>query len=82
MTDFSKKSYGSAQLGALQGDIERGLTSIRGDLDGLQASGVAYTPARPADWAGTAPTTQQEATDRIAYHIASGGGGAPILELP
>lgn len=38
----------------------------------------AYTPATPADWAGTAPTTIAEAIDRLAERIKliDGGTGA------
>jgi hypothetical protein len=48
----------------------------------ISASGtsgtVSYTPATPADWNGTAPTTIQEAIDRlaIAFKILNSGTGA------
>ncbi len=35
------------------------------------ASGLKYTPATPGDWAGTAPTTVQEALDRLAAASSS-----------
>jgi len=38
---------------------------------------VAYTPTTSGDWAGD-PATVQDAIDRIAAHIAAGGGAAPI----
>jgi hypothetical protein len=35
----------------------------------------AYTPATPADWAGTAPTTMAAAIDRLAARIKLIDGG-------
>jgi hypothetical protein len=45
----------------------------------LPAGGtVSYTPATPADWNGTAPTTMQAAIDRLAaaFKILNSGTGA------
>lgn len=46
------------------------------------AASTSYTPTRSSDWAGDAPTTVQEAVDRIAYHVQSGAGAAAIVALP
>lgn len=81
---------GDEPLARVQENIQRVFEQVSGDRDtnetaasaAATASGTSYTPARTADWAGTAPATLQDAADRIAYHIASGGGTAPILELP
>lgn len=35
------------------------------------ASGVGYTPAVPGNWAGSAPTTVQQALDRIAANVGN-----------
>jgi hypothetical protein len=43
------------------------------------ASNVSYTPATPANWASTPPATIQEAIDRLAKHIRTGGGANPII---
>lgn len=74
----------------LQDSIQRALDRVTADADTVTSSastastgtGTSYAPARAADWAGTAPTTVQEALDRLAYHAASGAGAAPIVELP
>lgn len=47
----------------------------------LSAEGTSYSPARPGDWAGTAPTTVAEALDRLAY-VLSSAGDSPVAELP
>lgn len=45
----------------------------------ITSSSVAYTATTPADWATSAPTTVQDAIDRIARAYASGAPlGAPI----
>lgn len=77
---------GSPDVEALQDRIMPVLERLSLDREeaapAATAGGTSYAPARTADWAGTAPTTLAEAQDRIAYHIASGGGTAPIRELP
>lgn len=77
MSDLVKRSYGG-ELAGLQSDVERASSRLRKDID----DNAAFTPADEGDWAGTPPATVKEATDRLAYHIRSGGGNAPILELP
>jgi hypothetical protein len=41
-------------------------------------SGGAYTPADPSQWAAPAPTTAQEALDRLAEAIFNLTDGTPI----
>ena len=51
-------------------DIEADSVSFTANsISGLPGSSVSYTPANPANWTGTAPTTIQEAIDRIAAFI-------------
>lgn len=51
-------------------DIEANSVSFTANsISGLLGSSVSYTPANPANWTGTAPTTIQEAIDRIAAFI-------------
>jgi hypothetical protein len=57
--------------------MERALARLR-----LEGGSVDYTPADASLWAGEAPETVQQAMDRLAYHIQSGAGAAPIVELP
>ncbi len=60
-------------------DIERSVGRLRDDIPNTT---INYAPARAGDWDGTPPTTQAEAHDRLAYHISSGAGAVPIVELP
>lgn len=48
-----------------ENNIERALSRMRSDLDG-NAQPRAYTPGDATDWASPAPTTIQEALDRLA----------------
>jgi hypothetical protein len=49
-------------MDALEGNVQRALDQVRGRVDTLNA----YSPAAPADWTGSPPTTLAEALDRIA----------------
>jgi len=40
---------------------------------------VLYSPGTPANWASAPPTTVQQALDRLAKHIRTGGGANPII---
>lgn len=42
------------------------------------SKGLGYTPTTPADWAGTAPKTVQEAMDRMSTLLKTLNGGVPI----
>lgn len=73
-----KISHNSAVSTELKiGDVLTSIIDIEADsvsftansISGLPGSGVSYTPANPANWTGTAPTTIQEAIDRIAAFI-------------
>lgn len=75
--DLPMRSF-PKETARLQRDVREALGAMRADL----SEQTAFTPARAADWAGTAPATLADAVNRLAYHIASGGGAAPILELP
>lgn len=69
----------------MQDSMQRALDRVSGDADTIEGTATgasSYTPARTADWAGTAPSSLAEAVDRLAYHIASGAGTAAIVELP
>lgn len=82
MSDFSKKNYGGdPRIGSLQGDIERGLTSLRSSIDGLGGSSVAYSAVGAVGvvWATSSPTTVEEAIARIAAVVASAHGAIPEL---
>jgi hypothetical protein len=85
-----ERVQGSSELGQLQDrlgglfeklskDTEDGVSSAS---SAATAGGTSYTPADALVWAGTAPTTAQEAYDRLAYHIKTGAGAVPIVELP
>ncbi len=79
MADLTKRAYGGQTL-KLQGDIDRALSRIRGDLSSLNGEGVAYTPADPDLW-DPAPSTVQEALDRIVRWLRDRhGGDMPIGE--
>lgn len=69
MKDFSKRRVDPA-VSRLQGDTERAVSSLRGDIDA-----DAYTPANAADWADPQPTTRAEALDRLAKAVAAGTSG-------
>lgn len=43
-----------------------------------QAGGVQYTAGTPTNWAGSAPTTVQQALDRMASLLKTLNGGNPI----
>lgn len=60
-------------------DAERSLGTARA---AATAAASGFAAARPGDWAGTPPASLAEAVSRLAYHIASGAGSAPIVELP
>ena len=42
------------------------------------SDGAVYSPSNPSDWAGTPPTTVQQALDRIANLIVTLNSGNPI----
>ena len=54
-----------------------GFTGAFSSLNVDTAAGVSYTPATPGNWASPAPTTAQNAIDRIAA-VVSGNGATPI----
>jgi len=43
-------------------------------ITGLTGGSIGYTASVPANWNGAAPTTTQEAIDRIAAWIQAQGG--------
>ena len=53
----------SAQFDGISTQLSEQATSIE---EAATSEGTSYTPAVPADWASTPPTTVQEALDRIA----------------
>lgn len=66
---------GDESLSRLQESVQRALTEVSADRDdnasaastAATATGTSYTPGVAADWATSgAPTTIQEALDRIA----------------
>ena len=59
---FRLESTGAPGMDALEGNVQRALDQVRGRVDTLNA----YSPAAPADWTGSPPTTLAEALDRIA----------------
>lgn len=71
---FERVHGGPPELSALQDRLGPLLERISGDTESAASSteeagtadGTSYTPAVAADWTGTAPTTVQEALDRIA----------------
>lgn len=64
------------RLGALLGDdVERGLANVRADL---RATKIAYTPGDSTNWASPAPTTVQQALDRIADLVVTLNGNVAI----
>lgn len=74
----------------MQDATARALESVSGGADSAATAantaatsgGTSYTPTRPDDWAGTAPSTVRAALDRLAYHASIGAGAVPIVELP
>lgn len=73
---FSKRAYSGATAG-LQNEMERAFARLKFD-----GGTVSFTSASPESWAGTPPSSLSEAIDRLAYHVASGAGAVPIVELP
>ena len=73
---FSKRAYQGATSN-FQAEMERAFARLRFD-----GGDTTYKPADPGVWAGTPPSSIAEAIDRLAFHVSSGGGAAPILELP
>lgn len=45
----------------------------------VSAVTATYTPTTPANWAAAAPTTVQQAIDRLAKHVRTGAGAVPII---
>jgi hypothetical protein len=73
MSNFSKSQMGGG-AGRLQAEMERAFAR-------LDAERIGYEPADASVWAGTPPSTLAEAVSRIALHVSSGAGTAPIVEL-
>lgn len=73
---FPKRAYSGPTAG-LQDEMERAFARLK--FDGGDAT---FTSASPSSWAGTPPSSLSEAIDRLAYHVASGAGAVPIVELP
>ena len=75
MSDLTKRNYGG-QTSRLQGDMERALAGIRGDVDASDD----YTPEDPDFW-DPQPTTKTEALNRIVRWLNDRhGGDMPIGE--
>ena len=55
-------------------NVQRGFDGLFEDLSSLSAEDVAYTPGNSADWVSPAPTTVQQALDRLA----AAGGVTPV----
>lgn len=85
-----ERVQGSPEIGQLQDRLGPVLEKLSKDTeDGVSnaataatAGGTSYTPVDASDWAGTAPATIQQAIDRLAHHVRTGGGANPILGLP
>lgn len=60
------ETTGRPELVGLERSVQQHLDGLRGDIRDLDAGSVAYTPSNPADWVSPAPTTAQEALDRLA----------------
>lgn len=54
--------------------VQRALDGLHQDMSGLDAGDVAYTPSSAASWVSPAPTTVQQALDRLA----AAGGVTPV----
>jgi hypothetical protein len=51
---------------AAHGSLQRTFDGVRADIDALAATAIAYTPGDATDWVAPAPTTVQQALDRLA----------------
>ncbi len=58
-----------------KGVTDNGIITITGGTPTITFTNTLYAPATPGDWAGTPPTTLEEAIDRIASVV---GGVVPI----
>jgi hypothetical protein len=56
------------------GEVARDVGSIEEQIGALDASQIAYTPTTSGDWVAPAPTTVQDALDRLA----AAGGVTPV----
>ena len=54
--------------------IQRTFDGLHQDVSGLSASDIAYTPSNSSNWVSPAPTTLQQALDRLA----AAGGTTPV----
>ena len=55
-------------------NVARDFGSLSERIDGLSAADIAYTPGDSSDWVAPAPTTLQQALDRLA----AAGGVTPV----
>lgn len=61
----------------LETNVRNALDQLNGNLGGMTALDVAYTPATAANWASPAPTTVADALDRLVAAMISHGWTAP-----
>lgn len=57
---------GNPDHSTLEGNIRRSFDQVTAGVNGLAATGISYVPGNPSDWVSPAPTTVQQALDRLA----------------
>lgn len=65
---------GRPELEQLEANVRRALDQGHGQLGALDATDIAYAPGTPSNWVSPAPTTVQQALDRLA----AAGGTVPV----
>lgn len=66
-------STGRSEHVDLERNVRNALDQMRSQYLAMAASDVSYTPTTPSNWSGTAPTTVQQALDRLAAACVAAG---------